>query len=98
MTHIERKSIGRNAPKPVRYQVFTDPLVALALELEWYFNRGAVISPVHGEQYSYVIMQRDYPAWELPVLTIRLVGMDEMDTERIVPVIVDELDSFDKAV
>jgi len=92
MKHIEISQFSRNTVDPVRYPVLPgrDAQALLAQELDGYWDQGAVVSPVHGEVDSFVVVRQHTPPWVNPGLRIRIIenGLpiiadDDLETDEV---------------
>lgn len=87
MNYIQVTEIGRCAKELNCYPILSgrDPLAVLTSELEHYWDRDAIITPVVGECDSYAILRKPSLIGGKRVIKVRLieVGIADDDTAEI---------------
>lgn len=85
MKFIQVIEVGRGARELNRYPaIVSDPLLLLALEVEQYWDAGAIVSPVPGEDFSYTILRKPCPVGGKRNIKVRVIDVEtEADTQEI---------------
>jgi hypothetical protein len=87
MKQIQVTEIGRSARELMRYPVLAgrDAHALLASEIEFYWQEGAIVSPVVGECDSFVVLRKPSLIGGKRVIKVRIVevGIGDEDTNEI---------------
>lgn len=85
MDFIQVTEIGRCARELNFYPALvSDPVALLALELERYWDDGAIIVPVQGEENSYAVCRKPSLIGGKRTIKIRIVKVDaDADTQSM---------------